>query len=270
MKRSGFSMIELLVTIAIIGLMLALLLPSLARSREAGRHTYCLSNQRQLIAGWTLYSHDFREACMPLAYWRPSEMINGQQVFWFGSHGTAGSAPDHTVGFISPYVDIPLLQRGTIFECPTQPWGTYAPQGPARSPTSTYGYNGYYLTPSRTPGWSGSIGHRPWRRLFEIPSPTEVLVFADTMLPTGGTRPANCALLDPPLLFSSGDWVVNESPTTSFRHQGKDHVNASARADGGVRSTRAQADWLVDDRFFIGSIGTTNTPHYIPDADQWR
>lgn len=270
MNRRGFSLIELIVTIGVIALLLALLVPALARSREAGRHAVCLSNQHQLITGWTLYAHDFRDYCMPLAYWRTSEMVNGQQVYWFGSHGTPTAAPDYTVGFIAPYVDIPLLQRGTIFECPSQPWGTYAPQGPSRAPTSTYGYNGYYLTPAKTPGWAAQIGHRPWRRMFEIPSPPEILVFADTMLPTGGVRPANCALLDPPMLFSGGEWVPNESPTTSFRHQGRDHVNASARADGGVRSTKAKPDWLVDERFLIGSIGTSNVPHYIPDADSWR
>jgi prepilin-type N-terminal cleavage/methylation domain-containing protein len=267
--RSGFTIIELLVCIAVVALLLAILLPSLARAKETGRHAVCLSNQHQLVAAWTLYSHDYKEFCMPLAYWRSDEVINGQQIFWFGSHGTPSLPPDHTLGFISPYVDVPLLKRGTIFECPSQPWGTYIPQGPSRQPTSTYGYNGYYLSPSRTPGWGAGIGFRPWRRLFEIPRPTEVLVFADTLLP--GSRVSNCALLDPPLLYvGDGEWMVNESPTTSFRHLGSDTVNASARADGGVRSVRAEPEWLFNKATRIGSIGLTNEPHYIPDAASWR
>jgi prepilin-type N-terminal cleavage/methylation domain-containing protein/prepilin-type processing-associated H-X9-DG protein len=56
---AGFSLIELLVVIAIIGILSAFLLPALVKSRERARAMACLSNNRQLMMAWLLYSGDF-------------------------------------------------------------------------------------------------------------------------------------------------------------------------------------------------------------------
>jgi prepilin-type N-terminal cleavage/methylation domain-containing protein/prepilin-type processing-associated H-X9-DG protein len=47
-KRAGFTVIELLVTMFIIGILLALIVPAVQRSREASRLTQCKNNLRQI------------------------------------------------------------------------------------------------------------------------------------------------------------------------------------------------------------------------------
>ena len=57
---SAFTLIELIVVIAIIVLLIGLILPVLAHSKSAARSTVCASNLRQLAMANTAYSveHD--------------------------------------------------------------------------------------------------------------------------------------------------------------------------------------------------------------------
>jgi len=57
----GFTLIEVLVVVAIIALLAAILVPSLAAARERGRRAVCLSNLHQSGVGFSLYSADFRQ-----------------------------------------------------------------------------------------------------------------------------------------------------------------------------------------------------------------
>ncbi|MFO0948330.1 MAG: DUF1559 domain-containing protein [Planctomycetota bacterium] len=65
-KRSGFTLIELMVVIAIIGVLIALLLPAIAASREAARKTKCASNLKQL--GVAFHSFHASHGRFPPAY----------------------------------------------------------------------------------------------------------------------------------------------------------------------------------------------------------
>ncbi|MFO0857682.1 MAG: prepilin-type N-terminal cleavage/methylation domain-containing protein [Phycisphaerales bacterium] len=302
--RRAFTLIELLVVIAIIALLLSLLMPALASAKSSARTVICSTNLRSLTTAWTMYANDFSDRAMPLAYTSAQDVgPGGVARYWWGSHGTSTTQPEFERGFVYPYLDA-TLAAASAMECPAQPWGTFMPQGPgARWATSTYGYNGYYLSPSKTPGWDASIGHRPWRRTADIQSPSSVFVFADTLVRQGQFL-KNCALLDPPVLFTGTptqpQWLVNTSPTTAFRHGAKiahganglvsstqpsptNVLTVTSRADGSVQAVKAQPNWLASG-MFVGSVFPTNAldtdgalqitgpqsnAHYVPDASQW-
>lgn len=57
-RASAFTLIELLTVVAIIGVLLALLLPALRKARDGGRRAACLANQRQILVATQLYQED--------------------------------------------------------------------------------------------------------------------------------------------------------------------------------------------------------------------
>jgi prepilin-type N-terminal cleavage/methylation domain-containing protein/prepilin-type processing-associated H-X9-DG protein len=71
---AGFTLIEILVVIAIIGVLAALLFPVAMRARELSRRTTCLSNLRQIGLAFQMYLADW-EGCFP---------NNGDPYLWMG------------------------------------------------------------------------------------------------------------------------------------------------------------------------------------------
>ncbi len=91
----GFSMIELIVVIGIIGLLAALLLPAVQAAREAARRAQCLNNLRQLAVALHNY-HDAHSCLPPAAVWNdgPGEPLGGGQVAIGGiDHVAVGYSP---------------------------------------------------------------------------------------------------------------------------------------------------------------------------------
>ena len=62
--KPAFTLIELLVVVSIIALLVAILLPALARAREVAKRTLCTSQARQLGLAVMYYTHDYDDTYM--------------------------------------------------------------------------------------------------------------------------------------------------------------------------------------------------------------
>ncbi len=265
-RQKAFTLIELLVVIGTIALLMAIMLPALNRARAQTRTVVCLSNLRQLGLAFACYANDYDDYAMPL--------FEQPDTYWWGRKLSDGI--DHTKGFIWPYLKSEL-KKESVYECPAQRYGSYGlqskpgwvPDGPQWI-TSTYGYNGYYLSPPKSP-WS-QITYRPWQKITTVIKPAEVIAFADTLLDWDdtGENPdvENIALLDPPykLSLDATEWGINGHPTTCFRHNNRANV---VFVDGHCRPMKLEDGQYSSPEAKIGSITEYNAPYYVPDYQKW-
>jgi len=113
-KTGGFTLVELLVVVAVIALLTALLFPVFAQARAKARQTACLSNLRQIGLAVEQYASDYDDTLMP-GVLLPTANASGdpQYAGWAGAYNAyarapgifrcpASAAPDTLPGALSP------------------------------------------------------------------------------------------------------------------------------------------------------------------------
>ena len=218
----GFTLVELLVVMGIVGMLIALLMPAVTGALAMANQTVCASNLRQLGHAMQLYlkDHDGK-------FFRLRQTEAGGVLWYFGFEASSSPALgegnrilDRTRGKLYPY-----LQTSEAVEvCPAVPFGRpYKPK--YQGANWTYGIN-YNLSGHNS---SGNYG---WIRPADA---TRTAIFADAAQVNTHQAPAS------PHHPMVEDWhyVQQGARFVQFRHSGRAnvlfadwHVEAVGPAEG--------------------------------------
>ena len=246
----GFTLVELLVVVAILALLVSLLMPSLAAAKEQARSAVCKSNLRSLGAATSLYRAANDDTFWPYSVRVTVDGKAEGAYFW----GRPVNPVDTRASPFMKYCDWGLA----YFWCPNFTWGTYVPQAGVNEPTTTYGYNAWCLDPGVWNRRDASGKLLPIKRGSQIRRPAELFVLADSAMywsPSGVGILQNSTSLDPVRhLFGQ-----NKTPTTHFRHGGR--TNALC-ADGHSAGFGLEGGQMLIESHQLGFVGGDNDPHY--------
>jgi prepilin-type N-terminal cleavage/methylation domain-containing protein len=101
--RKGFTLIELLVVISIIAVLIALLLPALARAKEAANDTVCATHIRSLCQATIIYSQENRDF-LPAMFNTSPDLYGPNPSFSALNKSPAGIWPFEVITTMYPYL----------------------------------------------------------------------------------------------------------------------------------------------------------------------
>lgn len=178
----GFTLVEVLVVIVLIGLLAALLLPALSTARQKAQGTYCMNNSRQLALAWLMYADDHsgvlvanRHGTEFRAAGQNDNWVSGWMDWGFGSDNTnTALLTDPAHAKLAPYT----RQSAALYKCPADQFQSVLSPGPR---VRSLAMNAALGEGNKTGfgGWSPPFFYV--RKLSELtrPSPTRTWLFVD-------------------------------------------------------------------------------------------
>jgi len=117
--RGAFTLFELLVVIAVIAILAALLLPALVGARAQAYRINCVSNQRQLIIAWMIYSGDNTERLALNGGDLATTSASPHLWAYGGNHGSPDTLTNAQYLVGGNYaLFAPFLPGASIYKCP--------------------------------------------------------------------------------------------------------------------------------------------------------
>jgi prepilin-type N-terminal cleavage/methylation domain-containing protein/prepilin-type processing-associated H-X9-DG protein len=168
--RGAFTLVELLVVIAVIAILAGLLLPVLTSAKARSRRVICLNNQRQLGLGWQMYA-DENGGNLASNDWafRSGIVTESTSNSWVtGNTGLDTNTATITDGSIYPFV-----KNIQTYKCPADRslvFGTGVPI------LRTYSLSCFMGGPQAD---ATQWGVQPLRRLNQIRTPSQSLTFLE-------------------------------------------------------------------------------------------
>jgi prepilin-type N-terminal cleavage/methylation domain-containing protein len=163
-NKRAFTLIELLVVISIIAMLISILLPALAKARQAAYATKCASGLRQIGIATNTYADDYRDWFPPA-----SRVAGGVTKWWFQVAYFAGG--DAAVcGSSRAYLNLRWSSgdywKGSIVDCGSQNIGV-------ANNSIDYTYN------QCLGNWNTTDHPRLISRRILVKNPTKLVMFAD-------------------------------------------------------------------------------------------
>ena len=127
-KTTAFSLVELLVVIAVLGILLSMVLPAVQSARESARLTACKNNLRQIGIALHNFHDSHGELPMGCLEWRASNrQANRRQLAWSAfllpqlEQRNLFRSLDFEQPFDAPANATGAATRLSVYECPTVP-----------------------------------------------------------------------------------------------------------------------------------------------------
>jgi prepilin-type N-terminal cleavage/methylation domain-containing protein/prepilin-type processing-associated H-X9-DG protein len=173
---AAFSLIELLVVCAVLGILASLLWPALHTATSKAQSVYCLGNSRQLTLGWLMYAEEEQGWLCPNGPGPKREWVEGVMDFGSGSTDNTNTLylADPQFAKLAAYVKNP-----SVYHCSAD--RSVVPMNHQRLPrvrsvamSEAVGKDAVFLTPANT-AW------RVYHKQSELtsPSPSDLWVFIE-------------------------------------------------------------------------------------------